>query len=136
MKLQEIPKPRIELTLQFPKEIETEFKTFHIKSEKKLSSLAKSILQSARRKHFYYMRDDIDYGLKSTPIERDFLLQSLYSIVIFLQNNSSVNFFNIWVYEIYINKIPTSNKFINQRSQNLDPEEYITITLFYGDRYI
>lgn len=108
--------------------------TFNIKCEKKLSLLAKSILQSAPGKPFYYVREDIDSGLKSTPIERNFLLQYLHSIVISLQNNLSIDFFNIWIVEIYINKIAVYNKFINQEYQNLDPEEYITIRLAYGHR--
>ena len=121
---------RLELTLNFPKSFE--IKTFSVKSEKKLSPLAKLILQSVQFKHFYYVRDDISYLLKSNPIERDFLLQALYSTVISLQNNLSINFFDIWIYEIYINKVSTDNKFMSQQSQNLEPDEYITIKLAYG----
>jgi hypothetical protein len=101
---------RLELTLNFPKSFQ--IKTFNVKSEKTLSPLAKLILQS--------------------PVERDFLLQALYSTVISLQNNLSINFFDMWVYEIYINKVSTHNKFMNQKSQNLEPDEYITIKLAYG----
>ena len=94
--------------------------------------LAKLILQSVQFKHFYYVRDDISYLLKSNPIERDFLLQALYSIVISLQNNLSINFFDMWIYEIYISKVSTDNKFMSQKSENLEPGEYITIKLAYG----
>jgi len=121
---------RLELTLNFPKSFE--IKTFSVKSEKKLSPLAKLILQSVQFKHFYYVRDDISYLLKSNPIERDFLLQALHSIVISLQNNLSINFFDMWVYEIYINKVSTHNKFMSQKFQHLEPSEYITIKLAYG----
>ena len=78
------------------------------------------------------MRDDISYLLKSNPIERDFLLQALSSIVISLQNNLSINFFDMWIYGIYINKVSTENKFMSSKSQNLEPGEYITIKLAYG----
>ena len=122
---------RLELTLNFPKSFQ--IKTFNVKSEKKLSPLAKLILQSVQFKHFYYVRDDISYLLKSNPIERDFLLQALYSTVLSLQNNLSVNFFDIWIYEIYINRISTHNKFLDQKSQNLEPGEYLTIKLAYGN---
>ena len=122
--------PRLELTLNFPKSFQ--IKTFNVKSEKTLSPLAKLILQTVQFKHFYYVRDDISYLLKSKPIERDFLLQALYSSVISLQNNLSINYFDMWIYEIYINKVSTNNKFLNQKSQNLKPEEYITIKLAYG----
>ena len=121
---------RVELTLNFPKSFQ--IKTFNVKSEKKLSPLAKLILQSVQFKHFYYVRDDISYLLKSNPVERDFLLQALHSIVISLQNNLSINFFDMWIYEIYINKVSTNNKFMSERSQNLEPGEYITIKLAYG----
>ena len=121
---------RLELTLNFPKSFQ--IKTFNVKSDKKLSPLAKIILQSVQFKHFYYVRDDISYLLKSNPIERDFLLQALYSIVISLQNNLSINFFDIWVYEIYVNKVSTHNKFMDRNSQDLEPGEYITIKLAYG----
>nr|UBQ35481.1 hypothetical protein Ycf88 [Conticribra weissflogii] len=121
---------RLELTLNFPKSFQ--IKTFNVKSEKKLSPLAKLILQSVQFKHFYYVRDDISYLLKSNPVERDFLLQALYSIVISLQNNLSINFFDMWVYEIYINKVSNHNKFMYEKYQNLEPGEYITIKLAYG----
>lgn len=121
---------RLELTLNFPKSFQV--KTFNVKSEKTLSPLTKLILQSVQFKHFYYVRDDISYLLKSNPIERDFLLQALYSTVISLQNNLSINIFDIWIYEIYINKVSTHNKFMRQKSQNLEPDEYITIKLAYG----
>ena len=121
---------RLELTLNFPKSFQV--KTFNVKSEKTLSPLAKLILQSIQFKHFYYVRDDIYYLLKSNPIEREFLLQALYSTVISLQNNLSINFFDMWIYEIYINNVSINNKFMNQKSQNIEPGEYLTIKLAYG----
>jgi hypothetical protein len=121
---------RLELTLNFPKRFH--IKTFNVKSEKMLSPLVKSIFQSAQFKHFYYVRDDIDYLLKSQPIERDFILQALYSIVLSLQNNFSINFFDMWVYEIYITKVLSSNKFLTKSYKDKEFEEYITIKLAYG----
>jgi hypothetical protein len=38
----------------------------------------------------------------------------------------------MWIYEIYINKVSTYNKFMSQKSQNLEPGEYLTIKLAYG----
>jgi hypothetical protein len=91
-------------------------------------------LQSVQFKHFYYARDDIFYLLNSNPIERDFLLQALYSIVISVQNNLSINFFDMWIYEIYINEVSIKNKFMVQTSQNFESQEYITIKLAYGKK--
>lgn len=119
--------------LQYPEpnEIEIRSKTFHIKYEKKLSSIAKLILNSFRNKYIYYAIDDILYLLKSNPVERDNLLSILYSQVLSLQNNLSVNFFDIWIHQIYINEISNLNKFINNDSQNLEQFTYITIKLLY-----
>jgi hypothetical protein len=80
--------------------------------KKKLSSIAKFILNSFQNKYIYYAIDDILYLLKSNPIERDNLLAILYSPVLSLQNNFSVNFFDIWIREIYINEISKVNKFL------------------------
>ena len=121
---------RLELTLNFPKNFHV--KTFNVKCEKKLSPLTKLILKSIRFKHFYYARDDISYLLRSKPIEREFLLQALYSIVIVLQNNFCTNFFDMWIYDVYINKIPNFNKFINQKLKNRESGQYLTIKLAYA----
>ncbi len=109
-------------------------KTFEIKYEKKLSSTAKSILNSFRHKYFYYAIDDILYLLKSNPIERDNLLAIIYSPVLSLQNNLSINFFDVWIDEIYINEISKVNKFLTDDFQNLEQFNYITMKLFYQTR--
>ena len=112
-------------------EIPPKIFTFQIKYEKKLSSIAKFILNSFQNKYIYYAIDDILYLLKSTPIERDNLLSIIYSSILLLQNNFSINFFDIWIYEIYINEVSKVNKFINNNSQNFEQFSYITIKLFY-----
>ena len=104
--------------LQYPKANEITCKTFHIKYEKKLSSIAKLILNSFRNKYIYYAIDDILYLLKSNPVERDNLLAILYSQV-------------ISIHEIYINEIAKVNKFLNNDSQNFEQFTYITIKLLY-----
>lgn len=104
-------------------------KTFHVKYDNELSSFTKLILQSFQFKYLYYVLEDISYLLKSASSDRDTLLQIFHSIVISLQNNLSVNFFNIWVYEIYITDTLESNKFKNYNSQNLKCVNYLTIKL-------
>jgi hypothetical protein len=114
---------------------ETHFKkTFQIKYEKKLSSIAKLVLNSLRLKYLYYAIDDILYLLKANPIERDNLLAILYSPIISLQNNLSINFFDIWIHEIYINETPKINKFLTNDSKNFEQFSYITIKLLYKTR--
>jgi hypothetical protein len=120
--------------LQYPKSSEITSKTFHIKFQNKLSLTSKFILNSFQNKYIYYAMDDILYTLKSSPMERDNLLAILYSPILSLQNNFSVNFFDIWIRQVYIEEISKTNKFLNKNSQRLDHFTYITIEFFYKTR--
>ena len=115
----------------YPQSNELTYKTFQIKYEKQLSSIAKFLLNSFHNKYLYYAIDDILYLLKSNPNERDNLLAVLYSPVLSLHNNLSINFFDIWIHEIYINEISKKNKFLNKGYDNLESFHYITIKLLY-----
>lgn len=106
-------------------------KTFQIRYDKKLSPIAKLVLNSFQNKYIYYAIDDILYSFKSNPSERDNLLAILYSPVLSLQNNFCINFFDIWIHEIYINEVPKINKFLKNDSSNFDQPSYITIKLLY-----
>ena len=106
-------------------------KTFNVKCDKKLSSLAITILQSFKFKLYYYVMDDLLYLLKSNLDERDYLLQILNSSVIFLQNNLYVNFFDIYIYDITINEISKFNRFVNEQSELFKLSNTITIKLAY-----
>jgi hypothetical protein len=117
--------------LQYPQSNETKSKTFQIRYEKKLSPIAKLVLNSFHNKYIYYAIDDILYSFQSIPHERDSLLAILYSPIISLQNNFSINFFDIWINEIYINEVSKFNKFLNNDSLNFEQFSYITIKLFY-----
>ena len=68
------------------------------------------MLNNFQHKYFYHIVDDILYSLKAQPIERDKLLSIIYAPVIYLQNNFSIDFFDIWVDEIYINQESKVNK--------------------------
>jgi hypothetical protein len=108
-------------------------KTFQIKYEKKLSSFAKLILNSFQKKYVYYAIDDILYSFQSNSSERENLLGILYSPILSLQNNLSIDFLKIWIDEIYIQEISKVNKFLNNNSSNSQQYNYsyITIKLFY-----
>ena len=106
-------------------------KTFSVKCDKKLSPLAKTILQSFNFKLYYYVIDDPLYLLKSNLDERDYLLQILNSSVIFLQNNLYVNFFDIYIYDITINEVSKFNRFVNKQSNSFKVSNIITIKLAY-----
>ena len=115
----------------YPNQNEITSKTFQIKYEKKLSSIAKLLLNNFQNKYLYYAVDDILYLLKSNPIEQNNLLTILYSPVLSLQNNLSINFFDIWIHEIYVNETKKQNKFLNSNSQNSNYISHITIKLLY-----
>ena len=120
--------------LQYPKSSEIKSKTFQIKYQKPLSLTAKFILNNFQNKYIYYAIDDILYLLKSKPIERDNLLAILYSPILSLQNNFSVNFFDIWIREVSIDEISKTNKFLKNDSKTLQQFNYITIKFFYETR--
>ena len=120
--------------LQYPKSSEITSKTFQMKYQKSLSTTAKCILNSFQNKYIYYAIDDILYLLKSKPSDRDNLLAVLYSPILSLQNNFSVNFFDIWVGEVYIDEISKTNKFLKNDSTTLKQFNYITIKFFYKTR--
>jgi len=118
--------------LQYPNEMMS--KTFQIRYDKKLSSLAKFILNSLKNKYIYYAIDDILYLLKSNPVERESLLGLLYSPVLSLHNNLCINFFDIWIQEVYLNETSKVNKFLKNDYQNLEQFTYITIKFLYKTR--
>jgi len=117
--------------LSYPTQTEVNIKTFQIRYEKKLSTVAKFLLNSFQNKYLYYAIDDILYSLKTNLIEQENLLNILYSAVLALQNNLSINFFDIWIYEIYVNEIKIKNKFLVRSISNPKPVSYITIKLLY-----
>ena len=120
--------------LQYPKSNEILSKTFKIQYDKPLSVVAKMILNSFQNKYIYYAIDDILYTLTSDSTERDKLLTILYSPVLSLQNNLSVNFFDIWVKDVYIHEEVKRKKFINNKFYSSTQLNYLTITLFYKTR--
>jgi hypothetical protein len=119
--------------LQYPNEMMS--KSFQIMYDRKLSSIAKHILNSFQKKYIYYAIDDLLYSLKAHPNERDDLLALIFSPVLSLHNNLCINFFDIWIHEIYINETFKPNKFLtNNENRNLEKCTYITIKFLYKTR--
>ena len=117
--------------LQYPKSNEILSKVFHISYKKNLSPTAKIILNSFQNKYIYYAIDDILYTFRYNPSERDSLLAILYSPILSLQNNFSINFFDIWIREVYIDEISKTNKFFNHESKTFKQSNLITIQFLY-----
>ena len=120
--------------LQYPKSDEIASKTFQIKYQNKLSVTSKLILNSFQNKYIYYAIDDILYTLKGSPFERDNLLAVLYSPILSLQNNFSVNFFDIWIRQVYIEEVSNPNKFLKGNFETSNQITNITIQFFYKTR--
>ena len=118
----------------YPNKIPLKSKTFSIKYEKPLSTLDKMILNNFQNKYLYHAIDDILYLLKSKPKERDNLLAILYSPVLALQNNFFIDFFDIWIAEIYITTGSKDNKFLVNGNSNFETFSYITIKFVYSKK--
>ena len=104
-------------------------KTFQVKSKFRLSLLGRNILTSFTNKYIYYAIDDILYLLDSNPIEKDNLLSILYSCMLSLHNDFSVNFFDIWIDSVYINENYQTNRFLKTKMGNFNRVKETTITL-------
>lgn len=115
----------------YPQSNEVLAKTFSIKSNKNLSLTAKLILNTFQNKYIYYAIDDILYLLNSRMEERNYLLEILYSPIISLQNNFSINFFDIWISEIYIDENSKSNRFLSSKKARITTDSIITMKFFY-----
>jgi len=104
--------------------VEPIFQTFNIKCKKRLSPHAKSILLAWNGKPFYCANEDLLYLFKSNLIEQDFLLKTLHSMAIFLQNATCTSFF-----DISISSVTITPKETDQNCSNSDFVESITFKL-------
>ena len=116
---------------QYPKSSEIKWKTFQLKYNGKLSLIGKFILNSFQNKYIYYGIDDILYQFGLSSNEYEILLAILSSPVISLQNNSSINFFDIWISEIYTEENSKPDKFLTDELETFNQFTYITIKFFY-----
>jgi len=108
-------------------------KTFQLNYHFPLSRNGKNILNSFTNKYIYYAIDDILYLLDSDPIERDNLLGILYSCMLSLQNEFSVNFFDIWIDSVYFNDNSNTNRFVKSQT-NQTSKLKIAVKLMYFKR--
>lgn len=111
-------------------------KTFFLKCERSLSTVERIILTSFQKKYLYHAIDDLFYSLKSQQKERDNLLTILYPTVLSLQNNFSIDFFDIWIDQISIHKMFKDNKFLANCDSNFEPFTYITIKVIYNKKLL
>ena len=111
-------------------------KTFQLNYKLPLSKTGRDILNSFTNKYVYYAIDDILYLLDSNPIERDNLLNILYSCMLSLHNEFSINFFDIWIDSIYFNNNCETNRFLKSQivEKNQTSNLIISVKLNYFKR--
>ena len=105
-------------------------KTFQIQYNQKLTNTAKFVLSSFKNKYIYYAVDDLLFLKNLNYTEKENLLGFLYSPILSLHNDLSINLFDIWIDEIYINEVNKSNRFINKNDEHPTLTN-ISINLFY-----
>nr|QYB18982.1 hypothetical protein [Climaconeis cf. scalaris]QYB19171.1 hypothetical chloroplast RF88 [Climaconeis cf. scalaris] len=104
------------------------YQIFKIKYNQNLSRIAKLTLANLQNKHIYSAIDDILYNSKLDPIEGNMFLSTLHSIMISLHNSFSIDFFSIFIKDIYIEKVfNDNNKFINNNTQFSEQITFITL---------
>jgi len=111
-------------------------KTFQLNYKLPLPKTSRDILNSFSNKYIYYAIDDILYLLDSNPIERDNLLNILYSCMVSLHNEFSISFFDIWIDSIYFNDICETNRFLKSQivKNNQTSNLIISVKLHYFKR--
>lgn len=113
----------------YPKEEEQNSISFQIKYEKVLTVKAKQILKTFKNKYIYYAIDDIISILLGD--EKENLLTVLYSSMLWLHNNLCINFFDIWIGEIFIHEEKKKNRFLEE---DLNYAKLLTLKLYYKTR--
>lgn len=83
---------------------------FIVPCQHELSFFTQKTLESCYDKTFYEVLEIIQYQLKFNTREREYILQTLYSIAIAIQNSRNASFFDIKIYEINVKKTANSNK--------------------------
>lgn len=104
---------------------------FRIKHDQKLSLIEKNILNSFQKKYLYHAIDDILEASRTTPNDETDLLEILYAPILSLHNDFSINFFDTYIQEIYLEETFNTNKFLPYNFRILEPFTYITIKILY-----
>jgi len=85
------------------------------------------ILKSLRNRSFYKAIEIVS-DIPNVA-ERNEILQILYAATIYTENNHYSNLLKLWIDDIYIRKIPTSNQFLTQELQSLKDQYNVIIKL-------
>ena len=104
-------------------------KIFKLRYDGTLSKLTKLILVSFCNKYMYYAIDDFLHIKKSK--ESEHILAFLYSSILSLHNDFSINFFDIWVDTINISNTYKESKILIKNSKARKSITYIQLKVYY-----
>mgnify|MGYP000875633953 CR=1 FL=1 len=103
------------------------FVTLTTKNKNVSSQNTIKILKSLRKRSFYKAIEIVSN--MTNVVEKNYILQLLYSAVTYTENNHYSNLLKLWIDDIYIKKVPKDNDFIEQTESNLKFNYYIIIIL-------
>jgi len=92
-----------------------------------ISANVTKTLKDIRKRSFYKALENVERI--SNLFERNYLIEMLYSTVIYVENNHYANLLKLWIDDIYIKKVPNFNKFQNQNHETLKFHYYIILVL-------
>lgn len=101
--------------------------TFIIKCENRISQNLKTVLKNIRKRSFYKAIQLVETISKLN--ERNSILEILYSVATYAENNHYVNLMKLWVDDISFEKSSKFNNFLNRKFQKLDNDYHIIIKL-------
>jgi len=101
--------------------------TFIIKCENRISQNLKAVLKNIRKRSFYKAIQLVETISKLN--ERNWILEILYSVATYAENNHYVNLMKLWVDDISLEKSSKFNNFLNRNFQKLDDDYHIIIKL-------
>jgi len=102
-----------------------EFVTVNTKNTRLVSQDANKTLKSLRRRSFYKAIELVSEIESIT--ERNSIMQILYSVATYGENNHSINLLKLWIDDIYVKKTVNTNQFIDRNHKNLQYTHNIII---------
>lgn len=116
--------------MHFGKQVKFKFVTLTVKNNNLKSCNLNKVLKRFKKRSFYRTITVISEA-KNVP-ELQYILQILYSVATYAENNHYVNLLKLWIDDIYVYKKVNSNKFINKKNKNLKYSYDIVIRLGFN----
>lgn len=114
-----------------------EGQTFRLQLSSPLSPTLKPLLASWKDKYLWYALDDLLDVFRTQPTEQQRMLGLLAGPVIRLQNRDSIDFFKIWIQQVWMEETPVSpNRFLAADRRPSDSTTLITLELCYQESRI